>query len=132
MVKKITTIAVASLLGLSLLAMAPVAQARTSDRSPGVVKHGSCSGQATWKLHVSPENGRLQVEFEVHQATAGDRWRVRINENGAQLWSGTKVTQSDGSFDVKHGAHDTSGPDKFVVKATNASTGETCVGKATY
>jgi hypothetical protein len=43
-----------------------------------------------------------------------------------------KTVGSDGSFDVKHRARNTSGPDRFVARATNASTGEVCVGKATF
>lgn len=128
--KRALTIALAAITGLSLLAFAPGAMARPD--APRVITRGSCSGQANWKLKVAPENGRLQVEFEVHQATAGDRWAVRIRENGAPLWSGARTVQPDGSFDVTHRARNTSGRDRFVVRATNASTGEVCVGKATF
>ena len=129
--KKTMSIALAAITSLSLLlAMAPPASARAD--AARVTTQGHCSGQASWKLHVAPENGRLQVEFEVHQATAGDRWAVRIRENGAALWSGSRTVQGDGSFDVKHLARNTSGSDRFVARATNGSTGEVCVGKATF
>jgi len=128
--KKTMTIALAAITSLLLvLAMAPTASARAD--TVRVATQGHCSGQASWKLHVAPENGRLQVEFEVHQATAGDRWAVRIRENGAALWSGSRTVQGDGSFDVKHLARNTTGSDRFAARPTNASTGEVCAGKAT-
>ena len=93
---RLIAITIAALTGGALLAMAPVAQAGTDTRTHGVATQGNCSGNAQWKLHVSPENGRLQVEFEVHQATVGDRWVVRIRENVAPLWSGSKNVGPDG------------------------------------
>jgi len=127
--KKAITIAVAAITGLSLLAMAPAASARPN--APRVITQGHCSGQADWKLKVAPENARLQVEFEVHQAIPGARWVVRIRENGAMLWSGPRTVQADGSFGVQRRARNTAGSDRFAARATNASTGEVCVGTAT-
>lgn len=117
----------------SLLALAPMtaASAHTSP-APRIARHGSCTGHADWKLKVAPENGRLQVEFEVEHATAGDRWRVSVKENGSPLLSRSKVVRADGSFDIKHGANNTLGSDRFVARATNASSGESCVGTVTF
>jgi hypothetical protein len=117
----------------TLLLLAPMATADASTRpAPQVARHGSCSRQADWKLKVAPENGRLQVEFEVEHATPSAHWQVRIKENGSRLLSIGKVVRADGSFDVKHRANNTSGPDRFVARATNASSGESCVGTVTF
>ena len=117
----------------TLLLLAPMATSNASTRpAPQVARHGSCSGQADWKLKVAPENGRLQVEFEVQHATPGDHWQVRIKENGSPLLSIGKVVRADGSFDVKHRANNTTGPDRFVAKATDALSRETCVGTVTF
>ena len=61
-----------------LLVPAGIASAGQND----VIREGSCAGASDWKLKVSPENGRLEVEFEVDQNVSGDRWRVRIRHDG--------------------------------------------------
>jgi hypothetical protein len=131
MVRKTKAIVAGAAVMASLLALAPMVAA-SARPAPQVARHGSCSGQADWKLKVAPENGGLQVEFEVQHATAGDHWQVRIKEDGAQLLSSSKVVRADGSFDVKHRANNTSGSDRFVARATNASSGESCVGTVTF
>ncbi len=133
MLKRTKWIVAGAVVMTSVLALAPLAAASASARpAPQVARHGNCSGQADWKLKVAPENGRLQVEFEVQHATAGDHWQVKIKENGSPLLSSGKVVRADGSFDVKHRANNTSGPDRFVARATNASSGESCVGTVTF
>ncbi|MGZ6545123.1 MAG: hypothetical protein ACXVEI_07405 [Actinomycetota bacterium] len=137
MLRKTKAIVAGAIVVSSMLALAPLtatsaAAAPRAAAAPSVAHHGSCSAQADWKLKVAPENGRLQVEFEVEHATAGDHWQVTIKENGSQLVSSTKVVQADRSFHVKHRAHDTSGADRFVARETNASSGESCVGKVTF
>jgi hypothetical protein len=133
MLKRTKRIVAGAVVMTSVLALAPMAAASASTRPvPQVARHGSCSGQADWKLKVAPENGRLQVEFEVQHATAGEHWQVKIKENGSPLLSSGKVVRADGSFDVKHRANNTSGPDRFVARATNASSGESCVGTVTF
>ncbi len=133
MLRRTKAIVAGAVVMTSLLAIAPMTAAGASaNPQPRVARHGSCSAQADWKLKVAPENGRLQVEFEVQHATAGDHWQVTIKENGSQILSSGKVVRPDGSFDVKHRANNTSGPDRFVARATNASSGESCVGKVTF
>lgn len=133
MLKRAKWIVAGAVVMTSVLALAPMAAANASTRpAPQVARHGNCSGQADWKLKVAPENGRLQVEFEVQHATVGDHWQVKIRENGSRLLSSGKVVRADGSFDVKHRANNTSGPDRFVARATNASSGEVCLGKVTF
>ena len=42
-----------------------------------VIRQGACGGVSDWKLKLSPENGRIEVEYEVDQNRTGDAWRVR-------------------------------------------------------
>src|SRR3954471_18792384 len=59
------------------------ATASASGKGDGeVVKRGSCSAGAAWKLKAKPDDGGLQVEFEVDSNRAGQTWTVRINDNG--------------------------------------------------
>lgn len=111
----------------SAVAMAPGAGAKAGD----VIRTGACSSASHWKLKLSPEDEGIQVEFEVDQNKVGQTWRVRIRENGAQIFAGTRVTKApSGSFTVRRLAKDTAGKDSFRATATNAATGESCVGVA--
>ena len=57
---------VAAVMAFSLAA-GPAALANEDD----VIREGSCTGAASWKLKLSPENGRIEVEFEVDQNRVG-------------------------------------------------------------
>ena len=91
---------------------------------------GNCSGQSDWKLKVKPDNSRLELEFEVDQNVNGQSWNVRILQNGSRIFTGTRVTHApSGSFSLVRRPNDSAGTDRFVARATNPSTGETCVGR---
>ena len=51
-----------------------------------VIRRGNCSGSSDWKLKLSPEDGRIEVEFEVDSNVAGQTWQVRITKNGNQIF----------------------------------------------
>ncbi len=112
-----------------VLVPAGIAAAGTSD----VVRRGSCGGNSEWKLKLSPQNGGIEAEFEVDQNVTGDRWRVRIRHDGDLAFGGVRRTHGDsGSFDVRIVENDNAGSDRFRARATNLSTGEVCVGTATF
>jgi hypothetical protein len=96
-----------------------------------VIRTGTCSGASNWKLKLSPDNGKIQVEYEVDSNKVGQVWRVRIFENGMRIFAGKRTTQApSGSFTVRLLAADNAGADAFKGRATNVSSGEVCVGKA--
>ena len=112
-----------------LMVPAGIASAGQDD----VIREGSCGDASDWKLKVSPEDGRLEVEFEVDQNVSGDRWRVRIRHDGDLASRGTRTTRgASGSFEVRIVENDTSGSDVFRARARNLSTDEVCVGSATF
>ena len=112
-----------------LLVPAAIASAGESD----VIREGSCADASDWKLKVSPEDGRLEVEFEVDQNVSGDRWRVRIRHDGDLAFRGVRTTRgASGSFEVRIVENDMAGPDAFGARARNLSTDEVCVGRATF
>jgi len=114
-------------LATSLLAAGTAASAKAGD----VVKTGACSGSSDWKLKLSPDNGRIELEFEVDQNKVGATWAVRIKENGVRIFAGKRVTKApSGSFTVRLLAKDHAGTDRFRASATNVATGESCVGRA--
>ena len=120
--------AVAGLLAAAPLVMsAPAARAGSGD----VIRTGSCSAASDWKLKLSPEDGRIEVEFEVDQNVVGDTWRLRFLRNGTLFATARTTTRApSGSFEVRKLANDGSGTDAFRVRAANQSTGEVCVGRA--
>ena len=133
-------IAVAGIIGL--LSTAPVATAKAGD----VIKRGSCSAASDWKLKLSPQDGKIEVEFEVDSNKVGQTWQVRLTQNGTQIFSGSRVTQApsgsftvrkvtqapSGSFTVRKVTSNPAGTDTIRGRAVNAATGETCTGSAQF
>jgi len=77
------------------------ARARSRSRRDVRVR-GTCTGRSSAKLKLSPENGRVEVEFEVDQNRVGVRWRVVLKRNGVRVASRTAVTRApSGSFETR-------------------------------
>ena len=133
--RKRNLIATGVLVCASLLMVAPAAQAGGGGGGGGgndgeVIRRGSCSGRTDWKVKVKPDDGGLELEFEVDSNVNGQRWNVRINQNGSQIFQGSRTTHGpSGSFEIESHPNDQAGTDRFVARATNVSSGETCVGR---
>ena len=98
-----------------------------------MIRRGACSGVSDWKLKLSPENGRIEVEYEVDQNRSGDVWRVRIRHNGDLVFAGTRTTRApSGSFEVRILQRNRAGDDVFRGRAVNLRTGEVCGGRAVW
>ena len=111
--------------------LVPAGAAMAGDRD--VIREGSCDRSSDWKLKVSPDDGGLEVEFEVDQNVTGDRWRVRIRHDGDLAFRGVRTTRgASGSFEVRIVERNRAGADRFRGKAVNLATGERCVGTATF
>jgi hypothetical protein len=122
-VRQITTVLVA-VLGAALL-LAAAAAAKDGD----VLRAGTCTQASTSKLKLGPEDGGIEVEFEVDQNRNGVRWKVVVVRNGAVVASRTRVTRGpSGSFELELVTRNASGTDRFVARATRA--GETCTARA--
>jgi hypothetical protein len=112
----------------TLAVAAPVATAKDGD----VRVRGTCSGASTSKLKLSPEDGRIEVEFEVDQNRNGVRWRVRLFRNGQRFARTTATTRApSGSFEVRRLVSDGSGADTIRARATSPS-GEVCTARGTF
>ena len=119
-----------SLLVLGALG-ATVAPAAANDAD--VIRTGSCTGASDWKLKLSPENGKIEVEFEVDQNRNDRLWRVKIKQDGIKVWSGLRYTRApSGSFEVRIVRPNTAGTDTFVGRAVNLNSGEVCRGVARF
>jgi len=118
-------------LATSLALAVPAGVAVAGDRD--VIQEGRCGASSDWKLKLSPEDGRIEVEFEVDQNVSGDRWRVKIRHDGDRVFRGTRTTGgASGSFEVRIIEDDRAGADTFRARARNLSTDEVCRGSATF
>jgi hypothetical protein len=123
--RKIATLVVVG--ALAFASLGEVASARDGD----VVERGTCSGSSDWKLKLSPEDGRLEIEFEVDQNVGGDEWKVRIRQGDTVVFRGSETTGgASGSFETRIVEDDLAGTDTFHAKAQNLSTDEVCRGNA--
>ena len=127
--RNVLRLGLAGLMTATLLGGAPAAFANDGD----VIATGPCSAGSDWKLKASPENGQIEIEFEVDQNVVGDTWRVVMRQNGDRIFRGRRVTQApSGSFEVRRVVANTTGDDVFTARAENLSTGEVCRGTVTF
>ena len=150
--RKGITAAVGTVLAVGLLATAPIGVARHgADDPPGddniargggggggggndrdVRVAGSCSLSSTAKLKLSPENGRVEAEFEVDENRVGKTWHVTMNRNGARVLSRNATTNArSGSFEVRAVISAGNPRTKVTAVARRAATGEVCRATAT-
>ncbi len=128
---RIRAMVATAVLGTLLIggAAMPAALARDGD----VIRRGACSGRSDWKLKLSEENGRIEVEYEVDQNRVGDVWRVRIRHDGDLVFADRRTTRGpSGSFEVRILQRNRAGDDVFRGRAVNVRTGETCGGRAVW
>lgn len=120
----------ASLLALGLVAVGTATAGSASAKGGGDVRaSGACSAASDWKLKAKPDNGRIEVEFEVDSNKVGQTWAVKITDQGVTVLSGNRVTVApSGSFTARVLTANRAGADTFVATARNAATGETCRG----
>ena len=120
LIRPLIPLAVAA--GLLASAVPTLAKGGNDDR---VQKSGDCSGAANWKLKAKPDDGRLEVEFEVDQNRNGVKWNVVIKRNGTTAVRTTATTKApSGSFSVERRIAGTSGK----ITATATRSGESCKG----
>lgn len=126
MKKYLATLAAGSVIAL---AVPSVASAKDGD----IRRSGTCTGNSTSKIKLSPENGRIETEFEVDQNRNGRTWNVTISDNGVVVVGTTAVTQApSGSFTVRRLLTNRAGADNITARATNPATGESCTASATF
>jgi hypothetical protein len=96
-----------------------------------VIKTGSCTDGATWKLKVKTDDGRLEVEGEVDSNQSGQTWNWKIKDNGSVATNGTDTTGGrSGSFSVERKITNKAGTDTVVFRATNS--GQVCTGTIAF
>lgn len=119
---KRTTMILSAVAAAALVA-APAAMASDDE----IRRNGECTGASTSKIKVKPDDGRLEVEFEVDQNNSGEKWKVKLRQNGNIVFKGTRTTGgASGSFSLERKLANTPGDDRFVGTARNKQSGERC------
>jgi hypothetical protein len=124
--------------GISVLAATAIAAlvipvtAPASGGGGDVRSAGKCTGASSSKIKVKPDNGRLEVEFEVDQNRSGVKWHVKLKDNGAVAFRGTATTKGpSGSFSIARKIDNAAGKDHVAGIARNHKSGERCVARVT-
>ncbi|MBA2642606.1 MAG: hypothetical protein H0U82_06755 [Actinobacteria bacterium] len=125
---KVTRVIVGTAIaGFLAVGATSVASAKDGD----VLAVGSCTKSTTSKIKLSPENGRIEVEFEVDQNRNGVRWSVAIRHRGQVVRRLVRVTRApSGSFEARVVLPN--GPGAHRIAATATRRGETCTAAATF
>jgi hypothetical protein len=92
---------------------------------------GTCTDGSTAKLKAKPDDGRLEVEFEVDQNRNGVQWAVRVRRDGTLVIRRNATTHApSGSFSVEKKIANPTGSDHITARATSPS-GEVCTASLT-
>ena len=93
---------------------------------------GQCTKSAFSKIKLSPENGQIEVEFEVDASRIGQTWRVVIRRNGKVNFRTRATTRRpSGSFTVRRVLDNRRGaPDNVNARAVSP-TEQICRAAAT-
>jgi hypothetical protein len=128
-ISRLTSLMAGVLVATTLVAAPITASAEDGD----IIRRGDCTARSDWKLKLSPEDGRIEVEFEVDQNRNGQSWNVKVKRNGNVIWRGSRTTQApSGSFEVRRLARNGAGTETIVARARNPRTGEVCRGVARF
>lgn len=104
---------------------------RGGDDDDRVIRTGSCSGSADWKLKVKTDDGRLEVEGEIDSNVSGQRWAWTLRHNGSVTERGSSTTTGrSGSFEVERKIVDLAGTDTVAFRAVRD--GQVCRGVVNY
>ena len=122
-----------AVLAVSAAATTVLAVAPAHAGDPEVIRTGSCSGSADWKLKAKARDGRLEVEGEVDSNKNGQVWRWRIKHNVTVSARGSaSTTAPSGSFSVERTMVDLAGTDTFVFRAVHEASGQVCRGTLSF
>jgi hypothetical protein len=86
-----------------------------------IIKRGKCSNGVETELKASPENGQIEVEYELGDAVPGSRWRIRITKNGKSILRATQRANAAGDIEVRQITTNLAG--REMIRATAKRTG---------
>jgi hypothetical protein len=103
-----------STLALLGLACAPLATAKDGD----LIRRGKCANGIKTKLKASPENGQIEVEYELDNAAPNSLWQITLRKNGR--------AKSFGDLNVRKVTPNGNGSDRIEAIARRSGGGAAC------
>lgn len=96
-----------------------------------VTKTGHGTMGSFWKLELDREF-RIEVDFEVNSAAtrAGHTWNVVMRHNGRVFFTGTRIANGRGDFEVERSVANLSGADTIRIRAVDQRNGEVITASA--
>jgi hypothetical protein len=116
------TVTAAALSGVALVAPSADAKGGVDPK----VTSGPCA-TGSWKLKAKPDDGRLEIEYQLDTNRNGQVWAVKITDNGHQVFAGKRTTKApSGSFSINIRPVNRAGTDHLVATAKRGT--RTCTG----
>lgn len=91
-----------------------------------LIVRGNCAGGIKTKLKASPENGRIELEYELDNAAPNEAWRIIIRKNGRAILRTTKRTNGVGDLEVRKLTSNGNGNERIEASAKRVSGGGVC------
>jgi hypothetical protein len=118
------TAATASLLALPAVAL-------SASPAAAVQNQKSCAG-ANVKLEAERDDGRHEVQVDIDNGQRGERWRVKLFQNGDRFVNVVRtVGGDDRDIDLDRDRRNTAGADTYKLRAKNLRTGGACTLRVT-
>ena len=118
------TAATASLLALPAVAL-------SASPAAAVQNQKSCAG-ANVKLEAERDDGRHEVQVDIDNGQRGERWRVKLFQNGDRFVNVVRtVGGDDRDIDLDRDRRNTAGTDTYKLRAKNLRTGGACTLRVT-
>jgi hypothetical protein len=114
----------------AVIVAVPTVALIASPASADTEKHVSCAG-GHLELSVDNEAGGWEVDAQVDNVAANQKWRIVLKHDGNRYFKGVRTTDYEGDVDVDRFRSDSSGSDRFSMKAVRLSDGTTCSGSVT-
>src|SRR5262245_43568190 len=104
--------------GAAALALTTFGAGTALAKNGDVIREGACSGGTDWKLKLSPEDGRIETEFEIDSNVNGQAWNTKLKQNGVLVAQKVKTTKPpSGSFEFRRVLDNQAGNDVIVGRA---------------
>lgn len=86
------------------------------------VRSSKACSTGTLKLKAKHDDGSIEVEAELDTNRNGQRWAIRILDNGATAFKGARITHApSGSFSVEKRIANKAGTDVVKVRVARGS-----------
>lgn len=116
---KTSLLSILAILGLSC---APFASAKDGD----IIRRGQCANGIKTKLKASPENGQIEVEYELDNAAPNSLWQITLRKNGTVILRTNQRTNSFGDLEVRKVTPNGNGSDRIEASARRSGGGAAC------